>query len=358
MLKFVIKRLIYGNLVLIGVITVIFLLFNILPGDPARMMMGQRADVVSIDAIKHELGLDRSLLTQYVMYVNDLSPVSVHNTVDKDHYLFFNEEKYKSAVKLISFGKEAVVFKFPYLRRSYQTKREVSEIIWEAMPETFLLASAAMLFATIIGVLLGILSAIKQGTWLDKSSLILGVLGMSGPSFFIGLVMSWVFGYLLADFTGLEPTGSLYDIDPFKGEVMEIKNLILPAITLGIRPLAIILQLTRNSLLEVLSQDYIRTATAKGLSFYAVIFKHALKNALTPVVTTISGWFAGLMAGSVFVESVFAWKGIGSEVVNALEKYDLPVVIGSVLIISIVFILINIIVDIIYGILDPRVRVQ
>jgi peptide/nickel transport system permease protein len=148
-------------------------------------------------------------------------------------------------------------------------------------------------------------------------------------------------------------------VDDFgRGSFLEIKNLILPAITLGIRPLAIIVELTRNSLLEVMTQDYIRTARAKGLSKTRVIMKHALKNALNPVVTAVSGWLASLLAGAVFVEYVFDWKGIGVVIVNALDKYDFPVVMGAVLFISIILIAINFFVDIIYGLLDPRIRLQ
>jgi len=357
--KFIFKRLFYGFLVLLGVIIVVFLLFNVLPGDPARMMLGQRADVTSIETINRDLGRDKPLTVQFMMYLNDLSPISVHHPVDKNHHLFLSPDKYPSYTQLFKIGeKRVVVFKYPYLRRSYQTKRKVSEIIMEAMPETAILAVVSMIFATFFGIILGVISAIKKDSFFDNSSLVLAVLGMSGPSFFIGIIIAWVFGYILSDITGLNMTGSLYTIDPFKGEVLDLKNLILPAITLGMRPLAIIVQLTRSSLLDVLTQDYIRTATAKGLSFYSVIAKHALKNALSPVVTAVSGWFAGLMAGAVFVEFVFGWKGIGAEIVSALEKYDFPVVMGSVLVVAIIFVLINILVDIIYGILDPRVRVQ
>jgi ABC-type dipeptide/oligopeptide/nickel transport system permease component len=163
---------------------------------------------------------------------------------------------------------------------------------------------------------------------------------------------------VLSAYTGLNPSGSLYEMDVWNGEELQLKNLILPAITLGIRPLSIIIQLTRSSLLDVLSQDYIRTAKAKGLSFSKIVFKHALKNALNPVVTAISGWFAGLMAGAVFVEKIFSWKGIGNEVVDALNNNDLPVVMGATLIFASIFVIINIFVDIVYGILDPRVRVK
>jgi peptide/nickel transport system permease protein len=180
---------------------------------------------------------------------------------------------------------------------------------------------------------------------------------MSLPSFFAAILMAWIFAFVLADFTGLNMFGSLFTVDDFgRGEYLDLKNLILPALTLGIRPLAVITGLTRNSMLEVLSQDYIRTARAKGLSYYRVITRHALRNALNPVVTAVSGWFASLMAGAVFVEYVFDWKGIGVVIVNGLEKYDFPVVMGAVLFIAVMLVIINIFVDIIYGLLDPRVR--
>jgi peptide/nickel transport system permease protein len=154
-------------------------------------------------------------------------------------------------------------------------------------------------------------------------------------------------------------TGSLYEVDDYgRGSFLQLKNLILPALTLGIRPLSVIIQLSRNSLLEVLSKDYIRTATAKGLSKFTVIFKHALRNALNPVVTAVSGWFASLLAGAVFVEYIFAWNGIGKEIVDALNKMDLPVVMGAVLFIASIFVIINILVDLIYGWLDPRIKIS
>ena len=150
----------------------------------------------------------------------------------------------------------------------------------------------------------------------------------------------------------------LFEIDPFTGKDRQLKNLILPAITLGIRPLAIITQLTRSSMLDVLDQDYIRTAYAKGLSKKAVVFRHALRNALNPVITAITGWFAELLAGAFFVEYIFGWKGIGKITVDALEKLDFPVVMGSVLITAIFFIIVNILADVLYGVVDPRVRVK
>lgn len=359
MFQFILRRLIYGFLVLVGVLVVVFLLFNVLPGDPARMMLGQRADQESIKAIKRDLGLDRPLFVQFIMYANDLSLVSVHHVKDEDHYLFLDNEKY-SYTRLFKIGENwSLVMKFPYLRRSYQSKRKVSEIIGQSMPATIVLALTSMLIATVLGIFLGVISAIKKGTYFDNFNLVFSVFGMSIPSFFAALIIAWIFGYILSDITGLNMTGSLYTLDDYgEGEYLDLKNLVLPAATLGIRPLAVVVQLMRGSLLDVLGQDYIRTANAKGLAVKTVIFKHALKNAMNPVVTAISGWLASLMAGAVYIEYIFGWKGIGYETFTALEKYDFPVVMGTVLIIATIFVVMNIFVDILYGILDPRARVK
>ena len=220
------------------------------------------------------------------------------------------------------------------------------------------MAVSSICIALLIGILLGVLAAIYKDSWIDKLALFFSVLGMSVPSFFSAILFAWFFGFLLADITGLSMTGSLYEVDDYgRGEFIKLKNLILPAITLGIRPLSVIVQLTRNSLLEVLKMDYMRTAIAKGLSKFVVLFKHGLRNALNPVVTAVSGWFASMLAGAVFVEYIFAWNGIGKEIVDALNNLDLPVVMGAVLFIATIFVVVNIVVDIIYGILDPRIRI-
>lgn len=358
MIKYITKKILYGILVLYGVVTVIFFLFNVLPGDPATIMLGQRANKEAIEAIHKDLGTDRPIMEQYALYINDLSPISIHNNINNQSSWFLNPDKYNWK-PLLAFGKnKSIVVKLPYLRRSYITKRRVSDIITETLPETAVLAFTSIVIASIVGIFLGIISAIKRNTIYDRLSLVLAVLGMAAPSFFVGLIIAWLFGYVLGDYTGLSPTGSLYDIDVWDGEKLKLKNLILPSITLGIRPLAIVVQLMRSSLLDVMSQDYIRTAKAKGLTSYAVIIKHALKNALNPVVTAISGWFAGLMAGAVFVEYIFSWKGIGYEVFEALTKNDLPVVMGATIIFATIFVVTNIFVDIAYGVLDPRVRVK
>lgn len=337
----------------------VFFLFNILPGDPARMLLGQRADITSVDAIKKDLGLDKPIAIQYFNFLNDISPLSFHNTSDKESYWYYDKTKYINSVQLIKISDVALVLKVPYLRKSYQSKRLVSKVILEAFPKTMLLAFTSILFAIIVGIILGIPAALFKDSLLDRSLLVFSSFGMSVPSFFAAILIAWLFAFVLADYTGLEMYGSLYSVDDYTGEVyINLKNLILPALTLGIRPLAIVVSLTRSSLLEVLSQDYIRTARAKGLSDFDVIIKHGLRNSLNPLITAISGWFASLMAGAVFVEYVFDWKGIGVLIVDSLEKYDLPIIMGSVLFISVMLILINILVDITYALLDPRVRLS
>jgi peptide/nickel transport system permease protein len=354
-IKFIAKKITEGVLVLFGVATVIFFLFNVLPGDPATVMLGQRASKDAVEAINKDLGRDKPLITQYIMYINDISLISFHNKKNSESPYFLDNDKY-NYFSLISIGKNCLVVKKPYLRRSYITKRKVTEIIFETLPETAVLAFSSMLIASVIGILLGVLAAINKDKFFDRLALILSALGMAAPAFFVAIIISWLFGFILSDYTGLSPIGSLYTDDVWEGEKLDLKNLILPSITMGMRPLAVIVQLTRSSLLDVLSQDYIRTAKAKGLKFSKVLFKHALKNALNPVITAISGWFAGLMAGAVLVERIFSWKGIGNEVFDALSKNDLPVVMGSTLLFALIFVITNMFVDITYGILDPRVR--
>ncbi|AOM77107.1 ABC transporter permease [Pedobacter steynii] len=349
MFQYAIKKFLYGLAVMAGVVSVVFVLFNILPGDPARMTMGQRSDVQSLEAVRKEFGLDKSRPVQFFLYLNDLSPFSIHPDEEG------NRKKYHY-VRLIGIGKEVIVLKWPYLRRSYQTKREVTSILRETVPNTFILALTAMIFATIIGVFLGVLSAVHKDTWIDKAANSFAILGISAPSFFVGIIIAWLFGFVLSDYTGLNMSGSLYSYDPFKGEIMTWKNLWLPMLTLGLRPLAIIVQLTRSAMLDVLAQDYIRTARAKGLGRNAIIYKHALKNALNPVITAISGWFASLLAGSFFVEYIFGYNGLGRTTVTALEMSDFPVVMGSILFIAFIFVLINILVDVLYAFVDPRVK--
>ena len=350
MIKFILNKFFYGILVLLGVVFVIFALFNILPVDPARLTLGQRADVESVEAINKELGLDKPKFVQFSLYLNDLSPIALHDNDEK------TKEKY-GYLKLIPFGEKALVLKAPYLRRSYQTKKEVAKILQEALPQTIILAFSAMIFASVIGIFLGVIAAVKQHSWFDNLAMSVSVLGISVPSYFSAILLGYFFGIVLHKYTGLDQTGGLTYIDDYGNKVLAFRNLILPAIALGSRPIGIIFQLTRSAMLDVLSQDFIRTARAKGVSNINVLFKHALRNALNPVITTVSGWFASLLAGAFFVEVIFDIKGLGYTAVDALQKFDFPVAMGTVLFTASVFIVVNFLVDILYAVLDPRIRI-
>ena len=358
MINYILNKFFYGVLTLFGVVTVIFFLFNILPGDPARMMLDQREDTEQLANIRKKYGFDQPVSVQYLYYLNDLSPISLHST-NPDNYTFLDENAY-SYTQLFSIGDRTVVFKYPYLRKSFQKNdKNVSEVIAETLPNTAILAVSAIAIAIIIGVFFGILTALYNDTFFDRFISVVSTLGMSVPSFFSAILFAWLFGFVWRKYTHLNMTGSLYEVDDFGEQIyIQWKNLFLPSVVLGIRPLAVVIQLTRNSLLEVLNQDYIRTAKAKGLSTFKIIKTHALKNALNPVVTAVSGWFASLLAGAVFVEYIFNWNGLGKEIVNALNTLDLPVIMGSVLMIATMFIIINILVDILYGVLDPRIRIK
>ncbi len=358
MFRYIFSKVLYGFLTLFGVVTVIFFLFNVLPGDPARMLMGQREDSKQLEIIRKKYGFDQSISTQYYYYLNDISPISFHSK-SSENYTSFDSGKY-SGLSLFTIGNTEIALKYPYLRDSFQKNgKSVSDVIKETLPNTAVLAIVSITIALIIGIILGVFSALFKDSWFDKIIAIISTLGMSVPSFFSAILFAWLFGFLLHEFTGLEMTGSLYEVDDFgEGSYIKWKNLILPALVLGIRPLAVVVQLMRNSLLETLSQDYIRTARAKGLNNYQVIKNHALKNSLNPVVTAISGWFASMLAGAVFVEYIFNWNGLGKEIVNALNTLDLPIIMGSVLVVATLFIMINILVDVIYSWLDPRVKLN
>jgi len=355
-MKKVLSKIAYGLLVAWGVISLIFFIFNVLPGDPASMMLGQRADQKSLDAIRIQMGLDKPAWKRYCYYLNDLSPISIYvsNPEDQNPWL---KEKLSRSTRLISLKKYVIVLKSPWLGRSFQSGRPVSSMLGEALPNSLLLAGVSIILAFGLGTLLGVFSAFRKDSWADRSAIFLSTLGMSLPSFFAAILIAYLFAFKLGHISHLNLTGNLWEVDDLgRGMVFRPENIILPALTLGIRPLAVVLLLSRNSVLEVLGQDYIRTARAKGVSRRRLIFRHVLRNALNPVVTAVSGWFAGMLAGVVFIEYIFGWKGLGYMIVNALNFYDIPVVLGVVLVLALSFVLINIVVDGIYVLLDPRLR--
>ena len=359
MLRYVLNKLLYGLLVILGVVVVVFFLFQVLPGDPAKMLVGERTDLSTTENIKKELGLDQPVMVQLLGYVNDISPLSVYNVSDEESFFYLGATKKLHSITLLTIASRAMVLKLPYLRLSYQTQRPVGEMIAQAFPKTLIIALISMFFAVVLGITLGIVSAVHANSPLDKSLLVGSVLGMSLPSFFVAILLSWIFAYLLGHVTHLNMTGSLFEIDDFgNGRILTLKNMILPVVTLSIRPLAVITELTRSSMLDVMSMDYITTAKAKGLTRRNVIMRHALKNSLNPVISSSTSWLASLLAGTVFIEYVFDWKGMGTLIVASLDKYDMPVLMGCILFISIILVILNIISDLLYAVVDPRVKLN
>jgi peptide/nickel transport system permease protein len=434
-LKYFLKKSLYGILVLLGVITIVFFIYSIKPGDPATLSGGQQASKEVVDNIRKEWGIDQPIHIRYFQFLNDVSLISFYNTNNSDSRFYYKESKYDGLEVFPVSSNFKLFFKLPYLKKSYQSNRYVTEIISEKLPGTIILAVASILIATIFGVLFGSISAFYPNSFFDKFAIISSIAGMSSPSFFMASIISVVGGYYWAEFielpvfpivlailfiiiglisykqskgfknilksiilygfkglvigvgvwifylffqnifelhtldfivssvsipgTGLDPSGSIFEINDFTGvKEYHWENLILPSLTLGIRPLAIVTLLTKKSLIEVLSSDFVRTAKSKGLSSYVIVSKHALPNALNPVITAVSGWFASLLAGAIFVEMIFNWDGIGTVLVNALKNDDLPIVMGITLTISVIFVFINIVVDLLYSIIDPRVRLN
>lgn len=294
----------------------------VVPGDPIRVMMGQREDPVAREQLEKKLGLDKPAWQRYLIFAG--------NSLKGD------------------FG------------RSYVQKREVREIINNSFWKTVHLSVAAMTLAIILGVGAGILSAVKPNTWIDYSSMGLALIGVSMPVFWLGLMLYLVFTVNLGwvEATG---TGKAYWITiPWMGKELKLvywyQNIILPAITLSTVPMAIIARMTRSSMLEVLNLDYVRTARAKGLNFTHIVMRHALKNAMIPIITVVGTNFASLLAGAVLTETVFSWPGLGQEIVFAILQRDFPVVMGGTLLFALNFVLVNLVVDVLYAWVDPRIR--
>jgi peptide/nickel transport system permease protein len=306
LLNYVIRRLVGAIPVLIGVIAVVFILTTIVPGDPARIMMGQRGNPETIAKIRHEMGLDKPLSIQFLDFM-------------------------KNALTL-------------NLGKSYRNNMTVVEAITTRIPVTFKLAFFAIVIAILVGVPLGIISAVKQYSWIDYGAMFFAILGISAPVFWVALLSVVLFCVILGWIPGTG-TGN--------GELIYY---VLPSIVLGLRPAALIARLTRSSMLEIVRQDYIRTARAKGLSERVVIMRHALRNALIPVVTVIGIEVASLLSGVVITEQIFSLPGIGRLSVEALTNRDFPVIRGVVLFMAFIFVLANLIVDLSYPFFDPRIK--
>lgn len=352
MLRYLLKRLFSGLLVVWGIVTLLFVIFNLL-GSPAEAMTDENTDAATRKAILAAHHLDRSLPVQYLYYLNDLSPLGM-----VDH--FDDEGAEIGHLRILGLGAgKCLAVKTPWLRRSFQNNRKVSARLMEHLPGTLVLAVAAMLFAVALGLPLGMVSALKKGRWADRLITFLTLLGVSAPSFFMAVLIIRLFAVDLGPWTGLHASGYLWEENIFEeGYSIRWANLLLPALALGIRPLAIITQLMRASMDEALSADYVRTARAKGLAERMVLLRHALRNALNPVLTSISGWFASLLAGAFFVETIFDWQGLGKLTIEALGAKDYPLILGSAILIGVIFVTINVVVDVLYTLVDPRVRLD
>lgn len=306
MSTYLIKRLLAAVPVIAGVIAVVFILTTIVPGDPVRLMMGQRGDPATIERIKEELGLNKPLWWQF-----------------------------------LDFFRRAVTLD---LGKSYRNNMPVTRAIGDRIPLTAKIALSSMAIAIIIGVSIGIISAVRQYSILDYGSMLVALLGISAPSFWVGLLLVLLFCVKLGWIPG---TGT--------GDGSWI-YLVLPVLTLGVRPAALIARLTRSSMLEIIRQDYIRTAWAKGLSERVVIMKHALKNAMIPVATIIGIQTASLLSGAIVTERLFSLPGIGRLSVEALVNRDFPVIRGEVLFLALIFVFTNLLVDLSYPLFDPRIK--
>ncbi len=318
MLAYIIRRILLSIPVLIGVSLITFFLTQV-GGDPVRIMMGQHADKDVIAQIRHELHLDEPLWKQYLYFLHD----------------FFT-------------GK----------LRSFKTKRPVWDHLKERFPYTLSLAILSIIIATIIGVSAGIISAVKRGSWFDNLAMLASMIGISTPVYLIGLVFILLFIKKLGWIHGVGVWDAWLEVD-LGSIVVQIwfpLCILLPAITLGAQPAAFIARITRSSMLEVVKQDYIRTARAKGVPEREVVLKHALRNALIPVITVLGLEFAYLLGGAVLTETVYAWPGLGTMAVQAFRDRDIPMIQGTVLFIAFTFVFMNLIVDVLYSWIDPRIR--
>jgi ABC-type dipeptide/oligopeptide/nickel transport system permease component len=347
MIKFIFKKLVYGLVVILGVMLIVFLIFHTLPGDPVEDIMGKHPSAEDRALLNREFGFDKPLYVQFFMYCNDFSPISVHENTEE------NQKKYQYLTS-VSIGGNVLAIKYPYLRRTINN-RKVSDLLLENLEGTLWLSAVAMCIATVFGIGLGLTAALRKDSLTDRIIVAFSVIWFSTPSFVMAILIATIFGYYLSDITGLDVKGYFIDSETKK---IIVKNLILPSITLSLRPLAIIIQLTRNSMLEVLSQDYIRTARAKGLPKWMIVGKHALRNAMNPVITAVSGWFAALMTGAFFIEHLFVLKGLGFVTISAVYSKDFPIVMAATIIIAAIFVFINILVDIFYALTDPRIRLS
>jgi len=300
------RRLVQAIPVLFGVLLITFAVTRLTPGDPAEIMAGLEASPEAVESIREDLGLDKPIVVQFVVYVRD-------------------------------------VFRGD-LGRSYFLGRDVTELIGEALPRTALLALVALVFTAVIGIPTGIVSAVRKDTWIDGAARGSALAGVSIPPFFAGLLAILLFSYYVTWFPSFG-SGTW-------------KHLVLPGFTLGLFSTGLVMRLTRSAMLDVLNEDYIRTARAKGLSERTTLYVHALRNAAIPVVTIMGLQLGGLLSGTVLTETVFSYPGIGRLLARSIFERDYPVVQGLILLIAMIYVAVNLLVDVVYSFIDPRIRVE
>ncbi len=358
MLRFILRRLLLAIPVLLGVIFVVFALSRLIPGDPCRAQLGEKATPAVCEAFIHRYGFDQPIPVQFGVYLGNLA-----------------QGDFGTSIK---YG------------------RPVTTVLWERLPVTVELTVMALLFATIVGITLGVLSASRRNSIYDVITMLFANIGISIPVFVLGLVLAWLFGVVLRDTpVALPPSGRFtpgivpvtltqaWGLTGLQGPLRAVadfvsntailnalltaqwgvlgdaaRHMILPALALGTIPLAIIARMTRSSLLDVLGLDYIRTARAKGLSERLVVLRHGLRNALLPVVTVIGLSLGGLLSGAVLTETIFNLAGVGRTLVDAITGRDYPVIQGMTLVTAVMYLVINLVVDVSYAYLDPRIRLS
>ncbi|MBB6453528.1 peptide/nickel transport system permease protein [Salirhabdus euzebyi] len=332
MFAYTIRRILMLIPVLIGMTIITFSIVHLIPGNPAQVILGENATEEQVEALEESMGLNEPYIVQYGLYVKDL--------LQGD------------------------------LGTSLKTKSEISSEIWPYIAATFELTFFAMLFAVFIGVNAGIISAWRQNSWFDFLAMLFALVGVSMPIFWLALMEQWLFAQELGWFPAYgrqdskDPIAAIthfYVLDSFihldfPRVITSLKHLVLPSIALGTIPMAIIARMTRSSMLEVMKSDYIRTVRAKGAGQFLVVYKHALRNALIPVITVIGLQTGVLLGGAILTETIFSWPGIGRYVFDAISFRDYPVIQSGILIIAFIFVIINLIVDLLYSAIDPRIK--
>ena len=338
MLKYIVKRCLLLVPTLLGVVTLVFFMIALAPGDPARVMLGERASAKQLAQLRSELGLDQPLMKQYWLYLK--------RVVRGD------------------------------LGKSILTQKKITEELSDRLPATIELAITATIFASSLGIVMGVAAARKRNSWVDYSTMTAALVGVSMPVFWLALVLIMVFSVAL----NLLPTGGRMDVRLFFEPITDfylldgfiiwlkngtpeyfvsaLKHIILPTVALGTIPLAIIARTTRSSMLEVLKQDYVKTARAAGIAEPKVVYRYALRNALLPVITVIGIQFGLLLSGAILTETVFAWPGIGKWIYHSIGARDFPAVQGGTLFISFFFVMINLVVDLLYSFINPKIRLK